>query len=59
MEINPKVGRPPKRAPSDIHVTLTIRIPGDVKNLMIDMADAYDMTITEYLVALVHRDASS
>lgn len=59
MDIQPKVGRPPKRAPDDSHVTLTIRIPGGVKNLMIDMSDAYDMTITEYLIALVNRDAAS
>lgn len=61
MKIQPKVGRPPRRwVPDDgDSVTLTIRVPGPVKNVMIDMADAYDMTVTEYLIALVQRDASS
>ncbi len=58
MPIVPKVGRPPKRALPGTSVTLTIRIPSDVKNLMIDQASAYDMTITEYLITLVNHDVS-
>lgn len=58
MDIRPKVGRPPKKADPGTFTTLTIRIPAETKNLMIDQADAYDMTITEYLIALVNRDAS-
>jgi len=58
MDMKPKVGRPPKRAIGPDYTTLTIRIPPEIKNLMIDQADAYDMTITEYLIALVTRDAS-
>ncbi len=56
MDMVPKVGRPPKRALPGTSVTLTIRIPADVKNLMIDQAAAYDMTITEYLITLTRRD---
>lgn len=56
MDMVPKVGRPPKRAAAGTSVTLTIRIPADIKNLMIDQAAAYDMTITEYLTVLVRRD---
>ena len=54
--MRPKVGRPPKRAEDGTSVTLTIRVPGEVKNQMVDQAEAYDLTVTEYLVALVARD---
>jgi uncharacterized protein (DUF1778 family) len=37
--------------------TLSLRIPADVKNYLIDSADALDMSITEYLLSLVRRDA--
>lgn len=50
------MGRPPKKAEPGVSTTLTIRIPGEVKNTMVDQADAYDLTVTEYLVALVRRD---
>lgn len=48
-------GRPPKRAvgPS----TLTLRLPAHLKNHIVDQAEAYGMSITEYLVSLVVRDA--
>lgn len=54
----PKVGRRPKRVPPDDDSTFTMKIPGVIKNLMIDQAEAYDMTVTEYLVTLVERDAA-
>lgn len=47
-------GRPPKQA--DKPTTLTIKIPAELKNLIIELADGYDMTITEYITTLVHRD---
>ncbi len=53
-----KVGRPPKRALPGDRPTLTIRLSVGEKNLLVDQADAYGMTITEYLVSLVRRDAS-
>lgn len=52
-----KVGRPPKRALSGDRPTLTIRLTPVEKNLLVDAAEAYDMSITEYLMALVRRDA--
>jgi hypothetical protein len=54
--IHPKTGRPPKRAKEGTHTTLTVRIPADIKNQMIDRAQQYDLTVTEYLISLVQRD---
>lgn len=48
-------GRPPKQA--DKPTTLTLKLEPDIKNLIIQLADGYDMTITEYLTTLVRRDA--
>lgn len=51
-----KMGRPPQHAAGD--TTITLRVSADTKNRIVDMADAYDMTITEYLLTLVERDVS-
>jgi len=51
-----KMGRPPQHAAGD--TTITLRVSAEVKNRIVDMADAYDMTITEYLLTLVERDVS-
>lgn len=56
MSLRPKVGRPPKKAEPGGYTTLTIRIPAEIKNVMVDQAEAYDLTITEYLVSLLERD---
>lgn len=53
-----KTGRPPKQ-PTGTHSTLTIKISASDKTLLIQMADAYDMTITEYILTLLKNDASS
>lgn len=53
-----RVGRPPKRARPGDRPTLTIRLSVGEKNLLVDQADAYGMSITEYLVMLVRRDVS-
>lgn len=53
---NGKPGRPPKNCTTK-NTTLTIKIPAKTKNLIIEMADGYDMTLTEYLTTLVNRDA--
>lgn len=50
------MGRPPQHAAGD--TTITLRVSADTKNRIVDMADAYDMTITEYLLTLVERDVS-
>lgn len=54
-----KVGRPPKKSAPGGSATLTIRIPSEMKNLMVDMAQGYGLSITEYLSTLVRQDASS
>lgn len=51
------MGRPIKTA-TGRYSTITIRIPADKKNFITELADGYDMTITEYLLTLVERDAS-
>jgi hypothetical protein len=53
--MNARPGRPPIR-PTKNTTTLTLRIPSDIKNHLIDTAEALDMTITDYLLALVRRD---
>lgn len=54
-----KPGRPPRRPKGNLPSTLTIRLPAETKNLLIDQADATDLTVTEYIIALVHRDAAN
>lgn len=56
--LQPKVGRPAKKANPGTFTTLTIRLPAEIKNLLVDQASAFDMTLTEYLITLVERDAS-
>jgi len=58
MDLKPRVGRPPKRARVGERPTLTVRLSVDEKNLLVDQAEAYDMSITEYLLMLVRRDVS-
>ena len=52
-----RMGRPARHASGD--TTITMRVSADIKNVIVDMADAYDMTITEYLLTLVDRDVSN
>ena len=49
-------GRPPHRAQPNTKTTLTIKIDSDIPNLMVDQADAFDLSIGEYLGMLVVRD---
>lgn len=53
--MNARPGRPPVRATSTS--TLSLRIPADIKNYLIDSSEALDMSITEYLLTLVRRDS--
>ena len=48
-------GRPPKKATGP--TTLTIKLPPHIKNHITQQAHAYDLTITDYLLTLVDRDA--
>jgi len=54
MRKNP--GRPIK-TPTGDRSTVTMKISADDKRLIIGQANAYGMTITEYLITLVERDA--
>jgi hypothetical protein len=51
------MGRPPKVGDKPA-TTLTIKIPTELKQQIVELADGYDMTITEYLTTLIKRDAS-
>lgn len=53
----PQPGRPPRRPQNGQPSTLTIRLPANIKELLIDQAEATDLTITDYIIALVKRDA--
>lgn len=53
-----RMGRPPKINATKT-TTLTIRLSPDNKRLICELADGYDMTLTEYIMTLVQRDASS
>ena len=55
MRRNP--GRPPKQPTGD-KSTLTLKVSADFKRLLISQADAYGMTLTEYLITLVKKDAN-
>jgi hypothetical protein len=52
-----RMGRPTKQATGRFS-TITIRVPANTKNMITELADGYDMTITEYLLTLVERDAA-
>jgi antitoxin component of RelBE/YafQ-DinJ toxin-antitoxin module len=51
-----KPGRPPKQATGTTS-TLTLKIPTHIKNHIIQVAEGYDLTITDYLLTLIQRDA--
>lgn len=55
MKRNP--GRPTVR-PNTPYTTLTIRIPAEIKEQIINQAEAVDLTLTDYITALVVRDGS-
>lgn len=54
-----RTGRPPKRAESIGPTMLTVRVDSATKNLLIDMADGYDLSLADYITLLVRRDAES
>lgn len=53
---NGRGGRPAKRADGK-WATVTVRVPAWFKNHLLEVAEGYDMSLTEYLTALVLRDA--
>lgn len=55
--MNAKPGRKPKK-PTGSVCTLTLRVPANVKEYLIETSDNLDMTLTEYIIMLVRRDAA-
>jgi hypothetical protein len=51
-----KPGRPPRRPVNGEPSSLTVKLPAAIKSALIDQAEAYDLSVTEYLCALVERD---
>jgi len=51
------VGRPPV-VPNGGKSSLTMKVSAEFKQTVLDQAEAYGMTITEYIQTLVERDAS-
>ena len=51
-----KNGRPP-RATAGKWAAVTMRVPAEFKNHIIEVSDGYDMTITDYIKSLIERDA--
>ena len=48
-------GRPPKQPVGEVS-TVTMRVGADLKRMILGQAEAYDMTIPEYVSMLVRRD---
>jgi len=55
MKRNP--GRPPKQPDTD-KSSITMKIDANFKRTVIEQADGYGMTITEYFRLLVARDCA-
>ena len=56
--MKPRTGRPPVKPKEGAkHTTITMRIPADTKRHLIEVADGYGMSITEYVLTLINRDA--
>ena len=54
-----RTGRPPKRATGQEPALLSVRLTPEIKNLLIDLADGYDLSIADYLTLLIQRDADT
>lgn len=56
--MKPRTGRPPVQPKQGAaHTTITMRVPADTKRHLIEVADGYGMSITEYILTLIDRDA--
>ena len=55
MKRNP--GRPTV-IPTTPFTTVTIRVSKELKEKLIQQAEAVDLTLTDYLIALVERDSA-
>ena len=54
--MNARPGRPPKN-PDGKTSTITLRLPADVKQYLIETSDALGLSMTEYVVSLLRRDS--
>lgn len=54
-----RVGRPPKKSEPGGFTTLTIRINSEVKNALVDVAEGYDLSMTELIVMWLEREMNS
>ena len=52
------VGRPPVIPTPGEQSSITMKIPSEFKQQVLDQSQAYGMTITEYILTLVERDAA-
>lgn len=52
-----RMGRPPT-PPNKPIVTITLRVPAELKQYLIETSDALDMPINEYMITLINRDAA-
>jgi antitoxin component of RelBE/YafQ-DinJ toxin-antitoxin module len=52
------VGRPPVIPTPGGQSSITMKIPSEFKQQVLDQSQAYGMTITEYIQTLVDRDAA-
>ena len=58
MNLNMKTGRPPKRADTNVeHVGVSFRLDPRLKNLLLDIADGYDITMTELLLLFALKES--
>lgn len=53
---NGRSGRPPAKADPASRAVVTLRVDGTTKNLLIEMAAGYGLTLAEYVESLVERD---
>jgi len=53
--MNARPGRPPK-LPAGTTSTITLRLPAEIKKHLVEMSEALNMSMTEYMVTLVKRD---
>ena len=55
--MNARPGRPPKK-PTGRVSTITLRVPANIKEYIIETSENLDMTLTEYIITLIQRDAA-
>ena len=52
------VGRPAKIPIEGKQSSITMKVPPEFKQMVLNQSEAYGMTITEYIQTLVTRDAA-